>query len=304
MQPRLQDDDLRNDDADECAVSLDESFAWCRRIARRKAGNFYFSFLTLPRPLFRDMCALYAFMRVSDDLGDDERVPLARRRGQLAAWRSGLQQALRGESCSHSALPALVDVVNRHAIPHEYLYAVLEGVAGDLDPAGFETFDELAQYCYRVAGVVGLCCIHVWGFHDERAIPAAIDCGIAFQMTNILRDLKEDARAGRIYLPREDLRRFDYSPDDLSRQVRSPQFDRLMQFEVERARAHYQRARTLFDYLDPPGRPIYAAMLGIYGGLLDKIERRRYDVFTRRVALSRPAKVAIALGAMLRYRRS
>jgi phytoene synthase len=169
-------------------------------LARRTAGNFYFSFLTLPGPLFRDMCALYAFMRISDDLGDDESVSIDRRRELLAAWRQSLGRALDGDPRDHPALPALADAVGRHSVPREHLFAVLDGVAMDLKPAGFETFEELSKYCYHVAGAVGLCCIHVWGFHDDRAIPAAIDCGLAFQLTNILRDLGEDARAGRVYL--------------------------------------------------------------------------------------------------------
>jgi phytoene synthase len=172
----------------------------------------------------------------------------------------------------------------------------------DLRPVAFETFDRLADYCYHVAGAVGLACIHLWGFHDERAVAAAIDCGTAFQITNILRDLREDAARGRVYLPQEDLARFDLSADDLAQGRRDERFERLMQFEVARAREYYARARPLYDYLDPPGKPILETMLRIYGGLLDEIERRRYDVFTRRVELSCGRKLYIAGRVLLRQK--
>lgn len=284
-------------------IALDDSYEWCRKVARRTARNFYFSFLTLPRELFRDMCVLYAFMRVTDDIGDDERVPIDERRERLERWKRDVAAALEGLPVEHPVFPALVEITRRHRIPQEHLAAVLDGVAMDLDFAGFETFEELERYCYHVAGTVGLCCIRIWGYHDERAIPAAIDCGLAFQLTNILRDLGEDANAGRIYLPRADLQRFDFTAEDLRAQSRDDRFERLMRFEADRAQQAYARARALFDYLEPPGKPILAAMFGIYGGLLAKIEARGFDVYSRRIRLSRPRKLAIALGALWTHRR-
>ena len=283
-------------------TTLAESHAWCKSLSRRTAGNFYFSFLTLPAECFRDMCALYAFMRISDDLGDDTSVPLAERAARLLEWRADLDRALRGETVDHPVYPALMQMMERHRVPPEYLFAVIDGVRMDLEPAGFETVDDLMNYCYHVAGAVGLCCIHVWGFHDERAVDLAIDCGRAFQLTNILRDLGEDVRVGRVYLPREDLRRFGYSERDLAEHRCDERFAKLMQFEVERAKGYYCRARQLYSYLDPPGRPIYAAMLQIYGGLLQGIERCRYDVFRRRVRLSRARKLLISANALVRHR--
>lgn len=284
------------------ADSLEESYAWCRDIARRTAGNFYFSFLTLPRDKFRDMCVLYAFMRLSDDIGDDESLPVEDRREKLNLWKQSLLRALEGEGFDHISLVALAEIVRKYTIPREHLTAVLDGVAMDLDFAGFETFDELSKYCYHVAGAVGLCCIQIWGYRDKRAIPAAIDCGLAFQLTNILRDLGEDAQAGRVYLPREDLRRFGFSETDIAKHCRDERFQKLMRFETERAKESYACARKLFEYLEPAGKPILAAMLGIYGGLLAKIEKRNFDVYSHRVRLSRPRKLAIALGAMIRHR--
>lgn len=283
-------------------ISVRESFAYCRSLSRRAARNFYFAFLTLPGDRFRDMCALYAFMRVTDDLGDDASLPVEQRTQELERWRASLRRALDETGFDHHVLPALADVVHRYRIPEEHLLATIEGVRADLEPAGFETFDELERYCYQVAGAVGLCCIHVWGFHDERAIDAAVDCGLAFQLTNILRDLGEDAHMGRVYLPRTDLRRFGYTAEDISGHRLGERFEQLMRFEVERARSYYARAEALFDYLEPCGKPIYAAMLRIYGGLLNKIERRGFDVYSRRIALPSWRKGLIALDAIVRHR--
>lgn len=282
--------------------SLDESFSYCGQLAQRTGRNFYYSFLTLPKPLFRDMCALYAFMRITDDLGDDLSRSRQQRAAALRSWRGALNEALAGEPSSDPILPALADVQLRHRIPVEHLHAVITGVEMDLQPQGFETFEDLARYCDHVAGAVGLCCIHIWGFHDPMARDRAIDCGRAFQLTNVLRDLGEDARGGRIYLPREDLERFEYSVDDLCHGVYDERFRRLMTFEVERARAFYAQARKLQPLLDPPGRPILAAMLAIYGGLLQKIEHCAYDVFSRRVELSAWRKGLVAAKCWLATR--
>ncbi|MGD9857095.1 MAG: phytoene/squalene synthase family protein, partial [Planctomycetaceae bacterium] len=238
-----------------------DSYRYCQRLARRTGRNFYFSFLPLPRPLFRDMCALYAFMRVTDDLGDDESRSPAQRQAALRSWRGELDAVLAGERPSHPVVAALADVQRRHEIPPEYLHAVITGVESDLRPAEIETFAELSDYCYHVAGAVGLCCIHVWGFADPRAKERAVDCGVAFQLTNILRDLRADAQAGRVYLPREDLRQFDYSADDLRGSVRDERFRALMRFQVERARRYYERGAALHALLAPPGRPILASMI-------------------------------------------
>ncbi|MCA9118403.1 MAG: phytoene/squalene synthase family protein, partial [Planctomycetaceae bacterium] len=206
------------------------------------------------------------------------------------------------EPVDHPVLPALADIVERHAIPHQYLFDVLDGIATDLEPVSFETFEELSRYCYHVAGAVGLCCIHIWGFREPAAIERAIDCGLAFQLTNILRDLGEDAGMGRVYLPREDLRRFGYSVEELSAGVRNGPFLQLMEFQVSRAEALYQRAGELYSLLEPPGQPILASMLQIYGGLLASIRERKFDVFSRRVSLPRWKKLWIAFGSLARHR--
>ncbi|HET6325647.1 MAG TPA: phytoene/squalene synthase family protein [Planctomycetaceae bacterium] len=280
---------------------LRDSYRTSREITRASRSNFYYSLLALPRPLFRDMCALYAFMRVSDDLGDDVDRSLEERAASLSQWRVDLDQALDGSAFRHPVLPALADVVARHGIPRECLFAVIDGVQMDLEETGFESFAELSDYCYHVAGAVGLCCVHIWGFDSDEALPLAVECGRAFQLTNILRDVAEDARMGRCYLPREDLRRFGLTEADLRTTQPDPRFRELMAFEAARARTDFGRARRLIPLCHPPGRPILDAMIRTYAALLDAIEARDYDVFSHRVSLGHWKKMAIASTAVLRH---
>jgi 15-cis-phytoene synthase len=280
---------------------LRASYRWARELTQASRSNFYYSLLALPRPLFRDMCALYAFMRVTDDLGDDLRFSLAERRASLAQWRVDVDQALDGSDFRHPALPALADVVGRYGIPRDSLVAVIDGVQMDFQADGFESFAELSDYCYHVAGAVGICCLHIWGFDTAEALPLAVDCGRAFQLTNILRDVPEDARAGRCYLPREDLRRFGLTEADLRAAQIDPRLRELMAFEAARARTDFARARRLIPLCHPPGRPILDAMIRTYAALLGAIEARDYDVFRRRVELGRWKKMAIASAAVLRH---
>ena len=281
------------------AVPLAESYSHCHDLARRTGRNFYYSFLPLPRPLARDMCVLYAFLRKTDDLGDDLTYPVETRAKQLTAWRGELDAAIAGGAAQDPVFPALVDMIARHRIAPKLLHDVIDGVASDLTPRTFETFGELQHYTYQVAGAVGLCCIEIWGYDGAEARALAIDCGAAFQLTNILRDLGEDAAAERVYLPAEDLKRFRYTPDDLRLGVRDERFRSLMQFEVARAREFYGRAEGLAPLLSRPGRKVFGAMMKIYRGLLDEIERRNFDVFSKRVSLSRFRKLRIALASCL-----
>lgn len=291
--------------------SLAESIRYCRSLARRAGRNFYWSFLTLPRPLYRDMCVLYAFMRVTDDLGDEETQAVEERIENLQAWRHALKGMLDGGAGGRAeraatlpreqtlVLRAVRDLHLRRRLPAELLLDVIDGVASDLTPRRFDTFAQLEHYCYQVAGAVGLCCIRLWGFQGAAAPARAVDCGTAFQLTNILRDLGEDARRGRLYLPQEDLDRFGCTREELE-QGGGAGFRRLMEFETARAREYYRRGAELFPCLDRSGRTILAAMFRIYGGLLDEIERRNFDVFSRRVELSGWSKFRAALGAWLR----
>ena len=306
------------------APPLAESYQACVQVARRTGRNFYYSFLTLPKRLAEDMCVLYAFMRWTDDLADAEELPVGIREVALHQWREHVRAALHSsvtpqpftaslpsllDPLSSSSirlvdqhiLAAVVDVVRRYRIPEQYLFDVIDGVESDLEVRRFETFPQLEDYCYHVAGAVGLCCIHIWGFEGEQAERLAIDCGTAFQLTNVLRDLSEDAARGRIYLPQADLDRFGYSPQELRAGIRNSAFEALMKFEVERAREYYDRSAGLTACLSTPGRRIYTAMRDIYGGLLREIERRRYDVFTQRIRLSGFQKLKSALLAYIRH---
>jgi len=259
------------------------SYSWCHRLTRRTAKNFYWSFQVLPRDQRRAMDALYAFMRVTDDLADEDG-DIAVKRAQLIQWREVLDRALHGDY-SHPLHPALHDTVERYRISPQYFHAVIDGVEMDLEPVTFATFDELYNYCYRVASAVGLACIHIWGFEDESAQKYAEAAGIAFQLTNILRDLGEDLARGRIYLPREEIERFASPPEKWC--TRDESFKRLMRFQIERARGYYRDAERLVPLLSRSGRAVFQVMTRIYGRLLDEIEARKFDVFGERVRLSR-----------------
>jgi squalene synthase HpnC len=277
-------------------AALEASYTHCRRLAIRSASNFVWAFCLLPKPKRRAMYALYAFLRKTDDLGDDDPDP-QRSLAAIAAWRTSLDRALEGQF-DDPISPALIDSVRRFSIPPEHLYAALEGVAMDCVPfhpntPRFATFAELERYCEHVASAVGMACIHIWGFLDPAAIEPARQCGIAFQLTNILRDLKQDAEQGRIYLPAEDFQRFNYAPEELRRGVCDERFAAMMRFEIARAEDHFRRAAALEAFLDPAGRRVFGAMLATYGGLLEKIRRMDTEVLVRRARLSRWQKLRI-----------
>jgi len=274
------------------SADLEASYDLCRAIARRAAGNFYYSFVVLPRDKRRAMCALYAFLRATDDLGDSDK-PAATRRAELTAWRESLDHAFAGRFDS-PILPALVDTVAAYRIPREYLYDCLDGVEMDLVERTYETFVDLEGYCYKVASVVGLSCLHIWGFSDQAALEPARHLGVALQLTNILRDLKEDAERGRLYLPLEDLQRFNYTRADIERGVRDERFQALMAFEIDRAEGLYRRGAPVEGWLSPDSRAALRTMTGIYHGLLAEIRRRGGDVFSQRVSLSPWRKASIA----------
>jgi phytoene synthase len=273
-----------------------QSYAYCERLARREAANFYHAFRLLPRDQRRALCALYSFMRVTDDLSDGPD-PVADRGRSLQAWRRQLDDALEG-TYTHPLHSALHHTVIHYHIPRAYLDAVLDGVAMDLDTDRYETFADLSVYCYRVASAVGLACIRIWGYTEERAEQHAVSAGIAFQLTNILRDLGEDAARGRVYLPREDLARFGYGEQDLLRGLRDERYRALMRFEAARAYSYYEAAEALVPLLPPAGRSVFLVMQRTYRGLLDAIVQRDFDVFNRRIRLSRLHKLWLAASVL------
>jgi phytoene synthase len=283
------------------SLDLIESYRFCKRVARREARNFYPSFLLLPADRRRSMCALYAFLRQSDDIADE---PSTSDKYQaLESWRAALDEVLDGgdiEPDSWPGWPALEDTVDRWGIPAKHLHAVLDGVALDLDPKPIATSDELDAYCDLVASAVGLCCLHIWGFRSEEGRAEALaECtGRALQLTNIIRDVKEDALNHRVYLPQADLARFGVSVDDLTVPHASEPLRRLLAFEGRRAYDYYDQARPLAGLVNPVGRPVLAAIVGIYHALLDRIAGRGYDVLVERVSIGGGRKAAIAMKAL------
>jgi phytoene synthase len=274
------------------ASQVRASYQHCQRMARRASSSFYWSMWTLPAKKRAAMYSLYAFSRHTDDLSDSDR-PMAQRRAQLEHWRSDLSAALQDEY-RHPLLPSLIDTVRRFDIPDRYLFQIIDGVEMDLRWRRYETFQQLREYCQRVASAVGQACLHIWGFEGDEVWDPAADCGVAFQLTNILRDLGEDAARDRIYLPLEDLRRFDYSASDLLQGVADHRFRALLRFEVERAERLYDRGRVVLRYLRHDGRRMFLTMFHTYRGLLRVIDRRGGELFRRRLRLGLPQRVAIA----------
>lgn len=274
---------------------LEQSYAYCRNVARSRAKNFYYSFVLLSREQRDAMCAIYAFMRYCDDLSDEP----GANRAAIERWRAALDEALEGRFDGQPAWPALHDTVRRFRIPARYLHEMIDGVASDLEPRTFETFEQLYHYCYQVASVVGLTIIHIFGFESAQALPLAEKCGVAFQLTNILRDVREDAERDRIYLPAEDLERFGVSAQELREGKRTERFLELMRFEASRARSYYNESLPLIELVDQRSRSSLWALITIYSRLLQRIQRTNYDVFSQRVRLSTLEKIGIVVRAML-----
>ena len=297
--------------------SVNRSYDFCREIAKSRARNFYYSFIVLPPERRRAMCAVYAFMRHCDDIVDEE-AGEADKKTRLNACRDTLDDAYDDDACDGGAydggasdgtpagggslLPAFRDTVRRFGIPRAYFDAIIDGAEMDLTVTRYATFEELYQYCYRVASAVGLVCIHIFGFNGKEARQYAESCGIAFQLTNILRDVREDAGMGRIYLPQEDLEAFGYSEEDIRSGDFNDAFRRLMAFQVERARRYYDEALPLLPLVRSSSRACLAAMIGIYRACLEEIPRRQYDVYSQRISLSAWKKLAITARAMIRKR--
>lgn len=278
------------------ARSLDESYGFCQRIARTRARNFYYSFLLLSREQRLAMCAIYAFMRYCDDISEGEGAS----REAIERWRNDLDCALAGRFGDNALWPAFHDTVQRYKIPHEYFYEMIAGVSSDLQPKQLATFDELYRYCYQVASVVGLTIIHIFGFESGLepkgdALKLAEKCGIAFQLTNILRDVREDRENGRIYLPAGDILQFGA---DLA--VHDHRFVKLMAFEAARARAYYDESRPLLGLVHQRSRPSLWALIEIYRRLLTRIERSNYNVLDKRIRVPTWEKLSILATAALR----
>ena len=269
------------------------------RLTRKSRSNFYYAFLTLPRRRRDALYAVYAFCRTVDDiadLGDERGVDRAAQRSQLERWRRDVARCYEpGGRPEHPIAVGLGRAVSEFAIPREALLAIIDGVEMDLDQVRYETAEDLYPYCYRVASAVGLCCIEIFGYTDPRAREYAVNLGTALQLTNIMRDVGADARAGRVYLPQEDLRKFGVTADDLRAGRYTDEFVSLMRHQAARARQFYRAAQEAFPTAD--ARSLVAAQImgRIYRALLDEIEARGFRVFEERITLPTRRKLAIAL---------
>ena len=282
------------------------SYETCHRIAREARSNFYYAFYLLPKPKRDGLAALYAFMRLVDDVADEGDDLVIKRRG-LARWRAALDEAIGGygafvdgssalslQSAPPGAvdvLPALVDTMCRFSMPARYLHDLISGAEMDLTVKSYPTFDRLREYCYRVAGTVGLTCTHVFGFKGPRALDLAEKLGLAFQLTNIIRDAHEDAGLGRVYLPDEDLARFNVSPADFSKNESTLGARELLRFEADRAFQLYEEGAELLDLIDADSRATLWLLIHTYNALLARIESLDFAVFGERVRLSKAEKM-------------
>jgi len=271
-------------------ADLESSYAFCRKIARTRARNFYYSFLLLSRDQRNAMCAIYAFMRYCDDISEAAGATAA----AIERWRQDLDRALSGQYPDNPLWPAFHDSVQRYKIPCHYFHEMIDGVSGDLEPRRIQTFEELYRYCYQVASVVGLTIIHIFGFKSQEALKLAEKCGIAFQLTNILRDVREDSANGRIYIPAEDIARFGA---DLSKH--DDRFVALLSFEAKRAREYYDESRPLLSLVAPRSRASLWALIEIYRRLLGRIERSNYNVLVKRIRVPTWEKLSILAAAVV-----
>jgi phytoene synthase len=296
-------------------IAVDQAYAVCRQIARREAKNFYYSFVALPEAKRNAICAVYAFMRHADDLSDDETKPREQRRSGLDAWMSSWHKAAGGGPTDDPVFIALADAQKRFGITNELLDQLVQGTAMDLHPAHdmqqarkfesvhslrfdtYDTFDDLYRYCYYVASVVGLVCIRIFGYSDTRAEKLAEETGIAFQLTNIMRDVREDAERDRIYLPLEDLERFGVNTDELlglkdGHHMTLNQRE-LLEFESKRAEEFYKSGYDLLPLIDADARPALWVLISIYHRLLRRIEANNFDVFSERISVPTFTKLSI-----------
>jgi 15-cis-phytoene synthase len=296
-------------------VTTAEAYAVCRAIAQREAKNFYYSFRVLPEHKRNAMCAVYAFMRRADDISDDEALPVEERRDVMARWLEAWRDARRNGVSDDPVFLALNDTQQAFAIPDALLEDLVRGTAMDLEPVThaenevltFATFDDLYRYCYLVASVVGLVCIKIFGYNDFRAEKLAEETGVAFQLTNILRDVKEDAERGRVYLPLDLLHEFGVSVDRvkaLSAGAKMETNERAMLSVIEsKAEQYYASADRLLPLIDVDSRAALWVLVTIYHRLLLKISSAAGDVFTKRISVSTPAKLTILTqGAVMTLR--
>jgi squalene synthase HpnC len=293
--------------APQSRATMEDSYAQCHRMARAARSNFYYAFFLLPKVKRDALAALYAFMRLVDDVSDDGEDLVAKQR-ELARWRAALDEAITGQAQlfdgtaalasaftapngAAEVLPALVDTMLRYKMPARYLHDLISGAEMDLTVRTYPTFDRLKEYCYRVAGTVGLTCTHVFGFGDGRALDLAEKLGLAFQLTNIIRDIREDYELGRVYLPEDDLARYGVSAEDLGRTEATLGVRELLRFEADRAWQCYEEGAALLGLIDPDSRGALWLLVHTYSALLGRMEALDFAVLGERVRLPRAEKM-------------
>ena len=284
-------------------LQLSAAYAVCRSITRASAKNFYYAFVALPRRKRDALCAVYAFMRHADDISDDPEVSDEDKRQRLGAWLEGFHRVNFGRATDDPVLLALADTQQRFKIPVQLLERLVYGTsmdvrvepvsAGEPPAVPYTTFKDLYQYCYHVASVVGLVCIRIFGYRNPQAEELAEKTGIAFQLTNIIRDVKEDAKMGRIYLPQDDLQAFGLTPEHFVGQVNPDNFKPLLKLEADRAREYYKSGYELIPLLDADARAAMWVLVEIYSRLLEKIAKADYNVFTGKVRLTTAEKLKV-----------
>lgn len=277
--------------------------AYCTAYTKKSGSNFYYSFLFLPKARRDAMYTVYAFCKAVDSAVDEPPAG-SNPQEEVKRWRAELDEVYKGKPISPIAV-SLAHHVKTLGIPKAYFEELIKGVEMDLLHNRYVTFDELSLYCYRVASVVGLICLHIFGVTSPRAQDYAVDLGMAFQLTNILRDVGADAEQGRIYLPLDDLRACKYPEKEMLRRTYSPEFKHLMQQESARARHYYDKARAALAGLSRRERQaltVAEIMRGVYSRILRKIEQSDYQVFGPRIGLSTSHRLAVALGIWLRSR--
>ena len=295
--------------AESTLAEIDASYGHCHRIARSAHSSFYPAFFLLPKPKRDGIVALYAFMRLIDDVSDEGEDVAAKQRG-LARWRAALDEAVTGQTQNFDGnaaralqpealagqsevLPALVDTMRRFQMPARYLHDLISGAEMDLTIREYPTFERLKEYCYRVAGTVGLTCTHIFGFRDSKALDLAEKLGLAFQLTNILRDVREDFQIGRVYLPEEDLQRYGLQETDFARREATLGMRELLRFEADRAWKCYEEGAKLLGLIDEDSRGTLWLLVHTYSALLARIESLDFAVFGERVRLSKPEKMML-----------
>ncbi len=278
--------------------SVSTSYESCLQIAKASNSNFYYAFFLLPKSRRDGIVALYAFMRLIDDVADEGEDVAIKQKG-LARWRAALDAAVTGSPLPPTAtpqgaaevLPALVDTMRRYNMPARYLHDLISGAEMDLTVRDYPTFDRLREYCYRVAGTVGLTCTHVFGYTDQRALDLAEKLGLAFQLTNIIRDVHDDYALGRVYIPQEDLERYNVVHEDFSRREATLGVRELLRFQADRAWQNYKEGAELLGLISPESRGTLWLLTHTYSALLARIESLDFAVFGERVRLSRAEKM-------------